>query len=203
MINIFENNCKQFLVLTQAREVIARNQLSGAEVGIELREGEILLNPGDLGFKHVDLKEDMACNIKYIREITRIKKNVKFDEIEVVEGGKVIFNARLIKDIEFKLTYNAVCPEFSGIIGFKVVEIPFSGYIEIKGANPGDIVKLEGFIEGELDRPPVGIPFVGVNEIGGEEEPRLIHKLPGAIILLEKTIVKVCGEVCAKKEICK
>jgi hypothetical protein len=138
-----------------------------------------------------------------VREIVRIKKNVEFDEVEVVEGGKVIFNARLIKDIEFKVTYNPISFEFSGNIAFKVIQIPFSGYIEIKNARPGDRVKLWGIIEGEMDRPKPGVPFIAVNEIGGEEVVRILHKLPGAIIIIEKTVVKVCGEVISKANICR
>lgn len=200
MINNCEENCKQFLVLPNAREICAINQVTGKEVNLELQEGEILLNPGDIWPKNFEDKGEGHLNTKYIREITRIKKSIEFNDVEVVEGGKAIFNARLIKNIEFKVSHSPVCMEFSGIIAFKVIEIPFAGFIEIRGADCGDKVKLEGFVDGELDRPRLGIPFISINEMGGEEEVRLLQKLPGAVILTEKTIVKICGQI-VKKEL--
>lgn len=180
--------CKQFLVLTSKNKVITKSRVKNVSETVFLDEGEILLNPCDIENSRLVASCD---DIEYIREIIRITKNVEFDDYEIVEKGKIIFNARLIISIEYKVSKNPCCPEFSGNIIYKVMQIPFAGFIETKNLRKHHRIELVGTVEGQIDRPKLGVPFSAINEVGGLVDNRLKRRLPGAIIILEKTIVKV------------
>lgn len=89
-------------------------------------------------------------------EIEEIKKEVVVDHCSVV-SDRVIINGTLHKNIVYKTLED--CDEFDGIprrcgeLRHCTVTIPFSCFIEVPGACPGDHCQVEkAAVEGESDQ---------------------------------------------------
>ncbi|HOQ75712.1 MAG TPA: DUF3794 domain-containing protein [Thermoclostridium sp.] len=91
-----------------------------------------------------------------IFEIKEIKKWVEVYDVKVIPG-KVIFNAYLWKDINYKTVEHVHDDSVNGPLFHLTTKIPFGGFVPICPAEgekvcPGDTPELiEAFVEGEID----------------------------------------------------
>lgn len=84
--------------------------------------------------------------------VKEIKKWVEVYDTKVIKG-KVIFNAYLWKDINYKTVERAYDDVVSGPVYHYTVKIPFGGFVPINHeVKEGDVAELlEAEIEGERD----------------------------------------------------
>lgn len=120
--------------------------------------------------------------------VKEIKKWIDVYDATVIPG-KVLFNACLWKDINYKTVEKACNGFVSGPVYHYTTKIPFGGFVEINcGVKPGDKAELlEAKIEGERDNWQGACLKQGV---------KVYNKL------VEKTVIKLKFKVVRIKELC-
>lgn len=120
--------------------------------------------------------------------VKEIKKWIEVYDMTTIPG-KVIFNAYLWKDINYKTVEKACCNFVSGPVFHFTTKIPFGGFVkicpEVKAGDKAELLEAE--IEGERDDWQGACCRQGV---------KVYTKL------LEKTVVRLKFKVVRTKEIC-
>lgn len=128
--------------------------------------------------------------------VKEIKKWVDVYDITTI-CGKVLFNAYLWKDINYK-TVEKACGNFvSGPVYHYTTKIPFGGFVEINPfVKPGDKAELlEAKIEGERDDWQGAIIKQGVKVY-----TKLVEKTVIKLKFKVDRIEEICVETCKKKK---
>ena len=134
-----------------------------------------------------------------------IKKWVEVYDTKVICGGKVLFNAYLWKDINYKTVEHVHDGTVNGPVYHSTLKIPFGGYVKMKPycgeeIREGDRAELlEAYVEGERDEWHDECCIEGI-KVYNKLLEKTIVKLKFKVTRIEHVTVKV---ECEPKPPCK